>query len=200
MLRLAAIGCFVLAAAAGCTSIDSGDFVAKSRPNILFIVVDDLNTALGSYGHDIVQSPHIDNLASSGVAFSAAYSQYPVCAPSRASFLTGLYPEQTGVLRNENQFRASLPDVVTLPQLFRQSGYFSRGSRGTRKDASQLASNRRGVAEPNMAGRRTAALKQKLPCATCLIDVGSGNRPSPSARRGRSVPRLSHLSKRPPDP
>jgi arylsulfatase A-like enzyme len=125
MLRLAAIGCFVLAAAAGCTSIDSGDFVAKSRPNILFIVVDDLNTALGSYGHDIVQSPHIDNLASSGVAFSAAYSQYPVCAPSRASFLTGLYPEQTGVLRNENQFRASLPDVVTLPQLFRQSGYFS---------------------------------------------------------------------------
>ena len=115
----------MLAAATGCTSTDPGALIAKSRPNILFIVVDDLNTALGSYGHDIVQSPNIDNLASSGVAFSAAYSQYPVCAPSRASFLTGLYPEQTGVLKNSQELREKLPEIVTLPQLFRQSGYFS---------------------------------------------------------------------------
>ena len=95
------------------------------RPHILFIAVDDLNNDLGAYGHDLVQSPHIDRLAAQGVRFDRAYSQYPVCNPSRASFLTGLYPEQTGVLTNQDTLRKHLPEVPTLPEWFRRHGYFT---------------------------------------------------------------------------
>ena len=98
---------------------------AQQRPNILFITVDDLNTDLGAYGHPIVQSPSIDRLASQGMRFDAAYAQYPVCSPSRSSFLTGLYPQQTGVLGNGPHFREFVPDIVTLPEFFAQHGYFT---------------------------------------------------------------------------
>ena len=92
-------------------------------PNVLFIVVDDLNTDLGTYDHDLVSSPHIDRLAARGVRFDRAYCQYPVCSPSRSSFLTGLYPEQTGVLTNQDSLRQHIPDIPTLPQWFREHGY-----------------------------------------------------------------------------
>lgn len=92
-------------------------------PNILFIAVDDLNTDLGTYGHELVRSPHIDRLAERGVRFDRAYCQYPVCSPSRSSFLTGLYPEQTGVLSNQGLFRDRLPNTPTLPQWFKTHGY-----------------------------------------------------------------------------
>ena len=95
------------------------------RPNVLLIIADDLNNDLGTYGHPIVKTPHIDALARNGVRFDAAYSQFPVCTPSRSSFLTGLYPEQIGVVEVEPYFRDHVPDVTTLPQLFRENGYTS---------------------------------------------------------------------------
>ena len=95
----------------------------KEKPNVLFVAVDDLNADLGAYGHPLVRSPNVDRLAKNGLRFDRAYCQYPVCNPSRSSFLTGLYPEQTGVLSNAGNFRnkrpgypcKSAPPVRTTP-------------------------------------------------------------------------------------
>jgi choline-sulfatase len=94
-----------------------------TQPNVVFIIADDLTTALGTYGRP-VSTPNIDALAASGMRFDNAYCQYPVCGPSRASIMTGLYPAATGSLTNESSdFRNRFPDITTLPQLFRESGY-----------------------------------------------------------------------------
>lgn len=96
-----------------------------TRPNVLFIVADDLRNSLGAYGDDAAYSPNFDRLAKRGVLFDRAYVQYPVCNPSRASILTGLLPEATRVLDNNTFFRTTLPDIVTLPQRLMQEGYFT---------------------------------------------------------------------------
>lgn len=93
--------------------------------NVIFMVADDLNNALGCYGNPIVKTPHIDRLAAKSVLFDRAYCQFPLCAPSRASFLSGRRPETTRVLSLDIPTRKYMRDVVMLPELFKKNGYFS---------------------------------------------------------------------------
>lgn len=100
---------------------------AQNRPNVLFITIDDLRPELSSYRAEGIRTPHIERLASKGLQFNAAYCQYPVCNPSRSSFLTGLRPEELEILSNRIALRKKWPNLVTLPQLFRNNGYFTAG-------------------------------------------------------------------------
>lgn len=97
------------------------------RPNILFIPVDDLRPELGCYGNTIIKTPNIDRLAKGGVTFLRAYCQQAVCNPSRASLLTGLRPDTLQVWDLRTELRDNLPDVVTLPQFFKNKGYTTVG-------------------------------------------------------------------------
>jgi iduronate 2-sulfatase len=102
-------------------------YSAEKPMNVLFITIDDLRPELASYKTDGILTRHIDRLAARGLQFNAAYCQYPVCNPSRSSFLTGLRPDELGILSNKVALRKKWPDLVTLPQLFRNNGYFTAG-------------------------------------------------------------------------
>jgi arylsulfatase A-like enzyme len=93
------------------------------RPNVLFILVDDLRPELGAYGVERAVTPNIDRLASQGVLFERAYTQQAVCAPSRAVLLTGLRPDSTRIYDLNTPVRSVMPEHVTLPQHFRRHGY-----------------------------------------------------------------------------
>ncbi|HEX6045361.1 MAG TPA: sulfatase [Pyrinomonadaceae bacterium] len=95
----------------------------KPKYNVLLIASDDLRPTLGCYDNKIVKTPNIDKLASRAIRFDRAYTQYPLCNPSRTSILTGRYPTQTGVMDNEIYFRAIHPEFVSLPQHFKANGY-----------------------------------------------------------------------------
>lgn len=105
---------------------------SAAGPNVLLIIADDLNTRIGPYAppHIPVHTPNLDSLAARGVTFTRAYAQFPVCGPSRASILSGMYPESIGVTTNgfENANHKTTPGLVehpSLPQLFRDEGYYT---------------------------------------------------------------------------
>ncbi len=97
---------------------------AADRPNVLMIIVDDMNDWVGCLGgHPDVKTPNIDRLAQRGLLFTNAHVAAPVCNPSRVSVLTGLRPSTTGIYGNETKWMEALPDVATIPQHFKANGY-----------------------------------------------------------------------------
>lgn len=98
---------------------------AAEKPNVLFLISDDLNNYLGCYGDPRAKTPNIDALAARGVKFERAYCTFPLCGPSRNSMLTGLYPNSTGILTNAQIFRQTIPEHHSLSQSFRHAGYLA---------------------------------------------------------------------------
>ncbi|MBD3676476.1 MAG: sulfatase [Planctomycetaceae bacterium] len=108
----------------------SGDCLADdSRPNVLFIAVDDMNDWVGCLGGypGKVHTPNIDKLAARGMLFTNAHCPAPVCNPSRTAILTGLRPSTTGIYDNGAWWRPALPDAVSLPESFQRNGYLVAG-------------------------------------------------------------------------
>lgn len=114
-------------------AVPNRDVGPDDRPNVLFIIVDDLNVALGSYfdsarhpQYATAKTPNIDRLASQGVRFEHAYVQVPVCSASRVSFLSGLRPSSTEIYRNRPFWREKIgDDLRLLPEHFHDQGYFT---------------------------------------------------------------------------
>ncbi len=99
---------------------------SAAKPNVLFIAIDDLRADLACYGNPQIVSPNIDALATSGTLFNRAYCQQAVCNPSRSSMLTGLRLDTLKIWDLPTHFRQRLPTVITLPQMFLNSGYHTQ--------------------------------------------------------------------------
>ena len=97
--------------------------IANTKTNVLFIAVDDLKPMLGCYGDASIKTPAIDQLAAEGVVFTNAHCQQAVCGPSRASLLTGMRPDYTGVWDLKTRMRDVNPEILALPQHFKNNGY-----------------------------------------------------------------------------
>ena len=104
---------------------DGKSAASGKRKNILLIVCDDLNTHVSPSGYSPIHTPHLESLAKESINFRRAFCQYPVCGPSRASFLHGLYPESTGVLDNKADIRTTRPNTVSMPAFFKNNGYWT---------------------------------------------------------------------------
>lgn len=124
MLRKTISVCLILASL-HVTGSENGCVIASDSFNVILITVDDLNTSLGCYDHPQAQTPNIDRLARQGARFARAYSQYPLCNPSRASFLSGKRPDTTGVISNKIHPKTRLTSDMFLPEYFASNGYFT---------------------------------------------------------------------------
>ena len=172
---------------------DTASKALASRPNVLFISIDDLNDWVGCLGgHPQAKTPNIDQLASKGVLFEQAYCAAPLCSPSRTAIMTGLRPSSTGIYGNLNWFREipKYKDWVTLPQYFRKNGYLAWGggklyhqAHGKFCDAAawdHVYSTQSGTIPPPLASRYRHGLRPKFesnPILARLIDWGPTDHP-----------------------
>jgi iduronate 2-sulfatase len=95
----------------------------ETRPNVLFVIVDDLRPELGCYGNKEIITSNFDAFSNSATTFMKAYCQAAACAPARAAVMTGLRPDTSRVWDLSGKFRVNMPDVVTIPQHFHEHGY-----------------------------------------------------------------------------
>ena len=115
------------------------------KPNVLFLAIDDLKPVLACYGEKQVHTPNIDRLAKMGTIFMANYCQQAVCAPTRASLLTGQRPDYTQIWDLKTLIRDKVPNILTLPQYFKQQGYATSGigkvfdSRSVDKESDEIS-------------------------------------------------------------
>ncbi len=150
--------------------------LAETKPNVLFIIADDLNCAIGPYGDKAAITPNLDRLASRGLTYDLAYCQQAVCNPSRSSFLTGLRPHTVGVDDLRKGFRDTAPNgkqLVTLPEHFKNHGYFSQ-------NIGKLFHNMGETQD-----RRSWSIDEVLHKGTHAADTVFGNAPNP---RGKKLP------------
>lgn len=106
-----------------CSSLDKD--TTHQPPNVVFIVVDDLRTALGAMGDSKAITPNLDKLAKQGVLFNRAYANIPVCGASRASMMTSVYPHKTRFVDYLANAEREVPQAVTMPEFFKNSGYYT---------------------------------------------------------------------------
>ena len=110
----------------------------QRRPNIVWIVVDDMSCHFGYQGEKLVKTPHVDQLAREGVVFSNAYVTAPVCSTFRSALITGMYQTTIGAHHHRSgrgALKIPLPEgLQTIPELFRQAGYYTTNANadGTR--------------------------------------------------------------------
>ncbi|RME66593.1 MAG: iduronate-2-sulfatase, partial [Verrucomicrobia bacterium] len=117
--RSAALALFAL--------ILSTTFAAPRRPNVLWLLADDLKPTIHSYGDPIAKTPNIDRLAARGVSFDLAYCNQAVCAPSRNNLMLGSRSTSIGIYNLGTNFRVAVPDAVTVTQWFMRHGYRAEG-------------------------------------------------------------------------
>src|SRR5690242_19509837 len=117
----------VAVVSAALLALSAGAAEPPLKRNVLLLISDDLRTDLASYGVSGVQTPNIDQLAKQGVVFEQAYCPQALCAPSRSTLMTGTRPDTTKVWDVWTHFRVAMPNVVTLPQLLRQNGWYTQG-------------------------------------------------------------------------
>jgi len=97
------------------------------KPNVIFIAIDDLKPTIGAFGDAFAETPVLDKLAKNGTIFTNNHTQQAVCGPSRASLLTGKRPDYTKVRDLKTKMRDINPNILTLPQYFKENGYITAG-------------------------------------------------------------------------
>ena len=100
---------------------------SQQTPNVVFISVDDLKPTIGSFGDEIAITPNLDYLSRSSTIFLNNHTQQAICSPSRISLLTGMRPDYTQVYDLKTKMRDKRPDILTLPQYFKNNGYVTAG-------------------------------------------------------------------------
>ena len=122
LLLLAVTAAWV--ALGACHELQAAETVVAKRPNILWIIADDLGVELGCYGTPLLRTPNIDQLAAQGARFTRCFTTAPVCSPSRSALMTGMY--QTTIGAHDHRSLTTLPeDVKPITEYFRQAGYFT---------------------------------------------------------------------------